>query len=57
MTHQDLVVLLSTVLFFALLHQFPVDGRRWESKREDAEPMGEPIPVRSEVPTDPQFRR
>jgi hypothetical protein len=35
MVNSDFVILFGTILFFALLHAFPPDGRRWQ--REDLE--------------------
>ncbi len=40
MVSLDFVVLVGTILFFAALHQWPPDGRRWE--REKVEPAAAP---------------
>ena len=32
----DFIVLVGTILFFAAMHQWPPDGRRWQREELDA---------------------
>jgi hypothetical protein len=46
MVNSDFVILFGTILFFALLHAFPPDGRRWQ--REELEQPVEPLDAQPE---------
>jgi hypothetical protein len=41
------IVFVGTMLFFAALHQWPPDGRRWQREELNAKPESEPSPAGS----------
>jgi hypothetical protein len=50
----DVIIVVGTVLFFAALHQWPPDGRRWEHERTRPERSPEPAAAK---PAEAQARR